>query len=148
MIAYRTVVPLGLLGVVAGALFVAQQSRSRAFDPSTDTAAVCSSQSPYSAEAALGEPTHRMAVAVPIENPLPGIGVAPTYALGKGDVIQVEVSTARPGAVAVHGIMEAHRVRVGATASVKLRAKYTGRYPLHFHGDDGSHIAVAVLEVR
>ena len=66
----------------------------------------------------------------------------------KDEVIQVDVGTPRAGGVAVHGILETHRLRVGSTVSVKLRAKYTGRFPLHFHGDDGSHFEIAVFEVR
>jgi hypothetical protein len=138
---------LGALGLAGASAFMPWAPRV-AFDPSDDVDAICSVETPYSAEASLGEAKHRFAVQVPRDNPLPGRGDAPVYPLAKGDVVQLDISSPRPGAVAIHGILETHRVRVGGVASVKVRLKYAGRFPLHFHGDDGSHIEVAVFEVR
>lgn len=147
MTASRAVLPLALLGALVAGLLVVRPSQREVSDPSKNADSICSTDSPYSAEAALGEPRHRFSAAVPADNPLPGQGETRIYPVAKNDVIQVEVSAPRPGAVAVHGILEAHRVRVGGVVSVKLRAKYTGRFPLHFHGEDGSHFEVAAFEV-
>jgi hypothetical protein len=144
---FLNLVLLTALGLGAASAFTPQASRD-VFDPSTDIDAVCSVNKPYSAEASLGEPKHRFPVTVPVDNPLPAQNDARVYALAKDDVVQLDVSSPRPGGVAMHGILETHRLRVGGVVSVEVRVKYTGRFPLHFHGDDGSHIEVAVFEVR
>ena len=128
-------------------LFLARSVQRPVFDPSADKDAICSAERPYAAEELPGQPNHRFSVTVPAENPLPGQSDAPIVDVVKDDIIEVEVHAPRPGAIAMHGILDPHRVRVGGTVSVKLRARYTGRFPLHFHGDDGSHFEVAVFEV-
>jgi hypothetical protein len=145
-----TTLNLALLGALAlgGAAAFTLQPPRVAFDPSNDLDAICSVENPFSAEPLQGEAKHRFAVAVPRDNPLPGRDEAPVYALAKGDVIQLNVSSPRAGGVAIHGILQTHSVRVGDVVSIKVRAKYGGRFPLHFHGDDGSHFEIAVFEIR
>jgi len=116
------------------------------FDPLADAASICTPEHPFATEV-LGEPTHRFEVKVPLQTPLPGQGEAPSFAVARGDILQVRVDAPRGGLVAVHGILEEHRVKVDDAIHVKLQARYSGRFPLHFHGDDGSHFEVAVFEV-
>ncbi|HEX2547501.1 MAG TPA: hypothetical protein VHL79_21640 [Ramlibacter sp.] len=129
----------------AAALLRAQPA---AFDPASDLASICTLETPFAPEV-LGEARHRFEVAVPAINPLPGRADARTFVVVRGDVIQVRVDAPpRGGFVAVHGILEEHRVKPSGSIYVKLQAKYSGRFPLHFHGADGSHFEVAVFEVR
>ena len=86
-------------------------------------------------------------VDVPLETPLVGMPSAAVHSIAKGEVVQFEVVSPRPGQVAVHGLLDAETVQVGSVLSVAFRAVYTGRFPLHFHGADGSHFEIAALEV-
>ena len=38
-------------------------------------------------------------------------------------------------------------MKPGERATLRFRAIYSGRFPLHFHGVDGSHIGVWALNV-
>lgn len=91
---------------------------------------------------------HVFVVQVPNETPTFGTLAAQSFAVKKDDVIEFDVSTARSGAVAVHGLFDPLTVIPGAVTRVKLKAIYSGRFPLHFHGDDGSHFEIAALEIR
>jgi len=84
---------------------------------------------------------------VPSTTPDFGKESSNVYHASKGDVIGVNVSTPRPGSIAVHGLMDTKKATVGAMTSGSFRAIYTGRFPLHFHGADGSHFEIAVVEV-
>ena len=86
-------------------------------------------------------------VGVPLETPQMGMPSAAVHAIAKGDVVQFEVVSPRPGKVAVHGLLDAETVQVGSVVRVTFRAIYSGRFPLHFHGADGSHFEIAALEV-
>ena len=86
-------------------------------------------------------------VGVPLETPQIGMASAAVHAIAKGDVVQFEVLSPRAGKVAVHGLLDAETVQVGSVVRVSFRAIYTGRFPLHFHGADGSHFEIAALEV-
>lgn len=86
-------------------------------------------------------------VDVPLETPLTGMPSAAVHSIAKGEVVQFEVVSPRPGQVAVHGLLDAETVQVGSVVRVAFRAVYTGRFPLHFHGADGSHFEIAALEV-
>lgn len=140
------IVLASLVVAAVGALAFAAARRQQAFDPLADVASLCTSEQPFSLEL-LGEPSHRFEVKVPLLTPLPGQGDAPSFAVRRGDILQVRVDAPRGGYVAVHGILDEHRVKVNDAIHVKLQARYSGRFPLHFHGDDGSHFEVAVFEV-
>ena len=45
-----------------------------------------------------------------------------------------------------YGLTKWLALKAGFAPTVRL--KHTGRFTLHFHGDDGSHFEVAVFEVR
>jgi hypothetical protein len=63
------------------------------------------------------------------------------------DVIEYKVFSLRPGAIAVHGLLDPIPVEVGGRTTVAFKAIYSGRFPLHFHGADGSHFELAGLNV-
>ena len=95
-----------------------------------------------------GDPIDRQySVDVPLETPPIGMPSATVHSIAKGDVVQFEVASPRPGQVAVHGLRDAEAVQVGGVMKVAFRAIYTGRFPLHFHGADGSHFEIVALEV-
>jgi hypothetical protein len=135
-----------LLATGAGALALTH-TQPEPFDPATDLASLCTSAKPFTVEA-LGAPRHRFGIAVPAVNPLPGQGDARSYAVSRGDIIELRIDSPRAGAVAMHGILEEHQVRPTGAVFVRLQVKYSGRFPLHFHGADGAHFEVAVFEVR
>lgn len=135
-----------LAAAVVGAA-VALRAQPKPFDPASDLASICKSESPFSMQV-LGEPRYKFEVAVPMTNPLPGQGDARTHQVTRGDIVEVRIDSPRAGFVAVHGILDEHRVGQAGSIFVKLQLKYTGRFPLHFHGADGSHFEVAVFEVE
>lgn len=141
----RKIIATSLFGVVGIGLAAQMLGPATAFDPLTD-ALICSSTSPFTSEAELGEPAKFFEATVPDSNPLPN-ATAPAYEVAQGEVIQVRVGTGRPGSVAMHGILEGHALRTHDYVFVRLKVKYSGRFPLHFHGKDGSHFEIAVFEV-
>ena len=85
-------------------------------------------------------------VAVPQSNPLNAAALH-EETVRQGEVIEFSVTSTRPGAVVVHGLLEPHSVVLNGQVVVAFRAIYTGRFPLHFHGDDGSHVELIALNV-
>jgi hypothetical protein len=65
----------------------------------------------------------------------------------RGDVVEFDVSTPVPGAIAVHGMSDLLILKAGDHAKLRLKAIYSGRFPLHFHGADGSHYEVWALNI-
>jgi hypothetical protein len=69
------------------------------------------------------------------------------YEVAQGSVVEYTVHSSRPGAVAVHGLLDPCPVTAGGETKVAFRAIYDGQFPLHFHGADASHIELAGLIV-
>jgi hypothetical protein len=65
----------------------------------------------------------------------------------QGDVIEFVVTSPRPGVVVLHGLVEPQPIASGGQVTVAFRAIYSGRFALHFHGDDGSHFELVALNV-
>lgn len=65
----------------------------------------------------------------------------------QGDVVEIVVTSQRPGAVIVHGLTDEKPVGADGQVIIKFRAIYSGRFPLHFHGDDGVHLDLMSLNV-
>lgn len=74
--------------------------------------------------------------------------VATPVKVRRNAVLEFDVQSPRRGGLAVHGLSDLVRIETGKEAKVRLRAIYSGRFPLHFHGIDGSHFEIAVVEVR
>jgi hypothetical protein len=85
-------------------------------------------------------------VEVPAGNPTDSFS-GRIYEVTQGSVVEYTVSSARPGAVAVHGLLDPCPIAVGVDTKVAFRAIYSGQFPLHFHGVDSSHIELAGLVV-
>ena len=133
---------IGLVAAGGMAAVLAAKSPSDA-DPAL---AFCA---PTAAQAQVGPadvPDHHYAARVPADNPA-SVSSPTTYPIGQGDVVVFDVASPRPGLVAVHGLHDLQAVQIGGTVHVAFRAIYSGRFPLHFHGTDGSHFEIAALEV-
>ena len=145
----------GLLSVlaVASGLAVAlplihQQAPATAGENSGATESqFCATNAPEARVTPADKVDRHYSVDVPLETPPMGMPSAAVHSIAKGEVVQFEVVSPRPGQVAVHGLLDAETVQIGSVVRVAFRAVYTGRFPLHFHGADGSHFEIAALEV-
>jgi hypothetical protein len=99
-----------------------------------------------SSAATVAAPDHVYNVAVPQVTPLSFLS-ATEHTIHQGEVVQFVVTTDRPGAVIVHGLSDMLPLDVKGTTLVAFKAAYSGRFALHFHGDDGSHFELAALNV-
>jgi len=88
-----------------------------------------------------------MDVDVPRTDPPIGEMSPATATAHQGEVVRVSVRSPRDGAVTVHGLSELHPLAAGEHLTFEFRAIYSGRFPVHFHGMDGSHIEIAAFEV-
>lgn len=84
---------------------------------------------------------------VPLATPPVGLMAATGVSAAKGDVVRVTVTSPRDGGIAVHGLLDVRPISAGARVTVEFRAIYSGRFPVHFHGADGSHFEVSAIEV-
>jgi len=92
------------------------------------------------------KPDHVYPVAVPQEDPVSVLS-ATEHTISQGQVVEFAVTTRRAGFVIVHGLSDSLPLDVAGTTHVSLRAMYSGRFALHFHGDDGSHFELTSLNV-
>jgi hypothetical protein len=90
-----------------------------------------------------------LAMSVGVSSTDPRVGdMAPTRAtVHQHDVVRVSVASPRDGAVTVHGLSDLHPISADGHVTFEFRAIYSGRFPVHFHGMDGSHIEIAAFEV-
>lgn len=86
---------------------------------------------------------------VVVDSAQPPVNEAPrmSTSVKKGGVIRFVVRSSIAGAVGVHGLSEIVPINSGEVVEIWFRAIYTGRFPLHFHGLDGTHVEVGALEV-
>lgn len=143
---------LAKLGLTASAIAIAsvllwQPKRALSAPVAVPSAEFCI-LAPKEAHADVAERADVVAsVEVPAQTPAPGI-LAASRSASQGEVIRVTVRSSRPGAVIVHGLMDARTIDKAGTVTVAFRAIYGGRFPLHFHGVDGSHFEVVAFEIR
>lgn len=105
---------------------------------------------PLAPEAVVGSGeavTVSLDVSVPNVPPLVE-GSGRTVRVKRGDVVRMLVASDADGAVGVHGLSSIDAVRRGEVAKLAFRAIYAGRFPLHFHGVDGSHYELVSLEIE
>jgi hypothetical protein len=143
----------GLAGAILMAATVAllfawlPPSHGHAAPAAIDALAFCA-QAPAEARAGPAERADvSFATLVPRETPADGAMAATSAKVPKGDIVRVTVTSPRDGGIAVHGLMDVHPISAGQRVSVEFRAIYPGRFPLHFHGADGSHFEIAAIEV-
>lgn len=72
---------------------------------------------------------------------------SPSVVVQSGDVLKLTVSSHQAGAVGVHGLSTIEAIHPGESVVIKFRAIYSGRFPLHFHGTDGSHFELMAINV-
>ena len=121
--------------------------RDRMADVGPTASEFCATAPPRARATSADMPDRRYVVEVPLETPVTGMQPNTVHSIAMSDVVEFRVSSSRPGQIAVHGLMDAVPVRADGVVTVAFRAIYTGRFPLHFHGADGSHFEIAALEV-
>lgn len=71
------------------------------------------------------------------------------YTLTQGQVVQVTVDSPRlNGNLAIHGLTGMSPIRGGGRTQFEFRSLYSGRFPVHFHGEDGSHFEIIALDIQ
>ncbi len=135
-----------VIGVAAAGALAAVLAPSPVASNADAALAFCATTPAEAQVAAAVAADHVYAARVPADNPANVLSTT-TYAIARGEVIAFDVASTRPGQVAVHGLHDLEAVQVGGTITVRFRAVYTGRFPLHFHGVDGSHFELAALEI-
>lgn len=140
-----------LSGAVAAAALVATTLSAGQIRPVNQrlgpSADICDSDRTSDARAISAKADRYYTVSVPRDEIMTDIPARPTYQVSKNAVIQVRVKTPVAGNVGIHGVLDFHRVTPENDTCVRFRAKYSGRFPLHFHGDAGAHIELIVFEV-
>ena len=91
---------------------------------------------------------HRIDVRVPRTLTAPDLdGDSHATQIARGDVVEFSIIAPIEGAASVHGLSDLVLMKAGERATLRFRAIYGGRFPLHFHGADGSHFGVWALNV-
>jgi hypothetical protein len=91
---------------------------------------------------------HRIDVVVPRNIVAPDLdGDAHATQIARGEVVEFRITAPIEGAASVHGLSDLVLMKPGEPATLRFRAIYSGRFPLHFHGADGSHIGVWALNI-
>jgi hypothetical protein len=134
------------LAVAAAGMAGLWFSQPRASTQASDAPAFCTTTPPEAQADVTQPPDRQVATSVPMASPRYGDAVS-SLEVRQGDVVRVQVRSPRAGGVAVHGLLDTTPVVTGSEITVAFRAIYSGRFPLHFHGADGSHFEVMVFQV-
>ncbi|WP_454738771.1 hypothetical protein [Cupriavidus necator] len=86
-------------------------------------------------------------IVVPLPSQIASTQVLAINAM-QGEIVRLTIPGGQPGAVGMHGLTEIVPIHAGETITIAFRTIYAGRFPLHFHGIDGSHLELVSLEVR
>lgn len=84
---------------------------------------------------------------VSVKKNLPGMQL-PVLSVRKGDTVRINVASATPGMLMIHGFPDMPDVSPGHPAVFNLTADKTGRFSLHLHSEDGIQIEIATIEIR
>lgn len=154
MIDTRHPLPRGALAAaVVGAVLVAGLGIAAVRSPEPETAAgpyaqFCTPFPPEAAVAAATPADHRIRVSVPLSVRAPDLeGRSHATQLIRGEVVEFEITAPIAGAAQVHGLSDLLVMRAGEPVTLRFRAIHSGRFPLHFHGADGSHYGVWALNI-
>lgn len=71
----------------------------------------------------------------------------PVFQITENDDITIRVLSEQTGTVMLHGLTDSVVVARNGEALVHFKAIHTGRFPLHLHGESGSHVELAVMEI-
>ena len=73
---------------------------------------------------------------------------SPPFDLQQRQAVRLTVRSALAGAVGIHGLTDIKPVKAGESVDLPFRAIHGGRFPIHFHGLDGTHFEFGAVEVR
>jgi hypothetical protein len=144
-IAGATLLGLAFLAVLT--LFPSSSTESALSDLDAIVLQYCVPAPPEARVTSANVATMELSVAVPNEVPAANT-FARSVVAHKGDVVRMIVESPTGGAVGVHGISDIVPIRPGQAVNIAFRLIYSGRFPLHFHGVDGSHFEIVALEVH
>lgn len=111
--------------------------------PVSATTAMSQSAVPAAAQTSAASGHKAFEVRIPAD---PNAGI-PVYRLHNGDKVSFSAASAIDGKLAIHGITQDIPVRENQTMQFEVQAEHTGRFPMHVHGRDGSHLEVGVVEI-
>jgi hypothetical protein len=138
----------GVLGLVVSGVLLAWLEPVRGSVVSTSIAAEFCAIAPAEARAGPADAAAvQLSAAVPPDSALTTDADFVPVAATQGDVVRVTVASPREGGVAVHGLLDVRPIAARDRVTVEFRAIYSGRFPIHFHGADGSHLQIAAIEV-
>lgn len=137
----------GLMTVVAMAGSWQGGARTRATLSPEDIARQFCLPVPPEARASPADVPDHEAVMVAPDAPPASISTSSSLSVRTGDIVKLTTKSSVAGAVGVHGLSEIKVVQSGGSVDIKFRAIYSGRFPLHFHGIDGSHFELMVINV-
>lgn len=135
-------------GLVAGLAIAAVRTP----DPAAAAglyAQFCTPFPPAAAVDAAVAADHRIAVSVPLSVMAPDLdGNSHATRIARGDVVEFRITAPIAGAAQVHGLSDLLVMQAREPAILRFRAIHGGRFPLHFHGADGSHYGVWALNIE
>jgi hypothetical protein len=139
------VASIAALGVMGGwPAFTNSPARLTADDVARQFCALPSPQAQVGLEAI---PDKEVKVQVPDEN-IPDPVNSPAIDVRLGDIVKLTVRSEQAGAAGVHGLSTIEAIHPGESIAIRFRAIYSGRFPLHFHGTDGSHFELMAINIR
>lgn len=65
----------------------------------------------------------------------------------ENDEVTIHVFSDQSGTLMLHGFTDAVAVARNGEVEVHFKAIHTGRFPLHLHGEGGSHVELAAIEI-
>lgn len=71
----------------------------------------------------------------------------PVFQITENDDVTIRVLSEQTGTVMLHGLTDSVAVARIGEALVHFKAIHTGRFPMHLHGESGSHVELAVIEI-
>lgn len=69
------------------------------------------------------------------------------FRVTENDDVTIKVFSEQSGTLMLHGFTDSVTVARNGEVEVRFKATHTGRFPLHLHGEGGSHIELAAIEI-
>lgn len=77
-----------------------------------------------------------------------GTREVPLFRAEEGDTVKFEITSTTEGVLSIHGYEKETSLSVRAPVHLEFAAVHGGRFPMHVHASDGSHLEVGVLQVE
>ncbi len=71
----------------------------------------------------------------------------PVFRVNENDEVAIQVTSDQAGTLMLHGYTDGIAIARDGAATVRFKAVHTGRFPLHLHGEGGSHVELAMVEI-